>query len=101
MPNLLPAGGAGLPNLLPTGGAGLPNLQPTSGSLLARGAQNPSVSADGRYVAFSSGWKLVPADTNPNVDVYVRGAYSFDLASATDEKNTFSAQYVEFGGALE
>jgi len=41
-------------------------------SLLVRGAQNPSISADGRYVAFSTGQQLVPADVNPNVDVYVR-----------------------------
>jgi hypothetical protein len=59
--------------------------------VLIRGAQNPSVSAEGRFVAFSSGHQLVPADTNPNVDVYVRdmtlpasapGAY--ELVSARD-----------------
>lgn len=48
------------------------DLQSTSGSIIARGARNPSVSSDGRYVAFSTGWKLVAADTNPNADVYVR-----------------------------
>jgi len=62
-----------------------------SGDLLMRGAQNPSVSSDGRYVAFSTAQSLVPADTNGNVDVYVRdmlvptrapGAY--DLVSARD-----------------
>ena len=60
-------------------------------TILIRGALNPSVSADGRYVAFSSGWKLSPDDTNGNVDVYVRdmsravndpGAY--ELVSRTD-----------------
>ena len=60
-------------------------------ALLVRGAQNPSISADGRYVAFSTAQQLVPADTNDNVDVYVRdmtvparstGAY--ELASAKD-----------------
>lgn len=40
--------------------------------LLTRGAQNPSASADGRYVVFSTGQQLVPADVNPNIDVYVR-----------------------------
>ncbi|MBA3304832.1 MAG: PD40 domain-containing protein [Thermoleophilaceae bacterium] len=62
-----------------------------SSALVTRGAQNPSVSSDGRYVAFSTGQALVPADTNGNVDVYVRdmdvptrapGAY--DLVSARD-----------------
>lgn len=36
-----------------------------------------------------------------NVDVYVRGAYSFDLAASDEEKTSYSAPYVEFGGALE
>jgi Tol biopolymer transport system component len=45
---------------------------PEKGKLIFRGAQNPSVSADGRYIAFSTAQKLVPQDTNENVDVYVR-----------------------------
>jgi Tol biopolymer transport system component len=45
---------------------------PEKGKLIFRGAQNPSVSADGRYVAFSTAQRLVPQDTNENVDVYVR-----------------------------
>ena len=58
---------------------------------LRRGASNPSISADGRYVAFATAEPLVPADLNDNVDVYVRdmavadrqpGAY--DLVSARD-----------------
>lgn len=58
-----------------------------------RGAQNPSTSADGRYVAFSTGQRLVPADTNGNIDVYVRdmlvpirapAGAAFDLVSARD-----------------
>lgn len=44
----------------------------TDGSVLVRGAQNPSVSADGRYVAFSTGQRLVAGDLNDNVDVYLR-----------------------------
>jgi Tol biopolymer transport system component len=40
--------------------------------VIFRGAQNPSVSAEGRYVAFSTAQQLVPQDTNENVDVYVR-----------------------------
>lgn len=60
-------------------------------NLIRRGAANPAISADGRYVAFTTVEGLVPADTNDNVDVYVRdmtlptsdpGAY--DLVSAKD-----------------
>ncbi len=57
-----------------------------------RGASNPSISADGRYVAFATAEPLLPlADLNDHVDVYVRdmtvgigspGAY--DLVSARD-----------------
>jgi hypothetical protein len=42
------------------------------GSVLVRGASNPSISDDGRYVAFSTGQQLVAGDKNNNVDVYVR-----------------------------
>jgi Tol biopolymer transport system component len=61
------------------------------GTIVVRGARNPSISADGRFVAFSTAQPLVPADDNENVDVYVRdmtvpvrasGAYA--LASARD-----------------
>jgi hypothetical protein len=57
--------------------------------LLVRGAQNPSLSADGRFVAFSTGHALVPGDTNERVDVYVRdmgvplrSSGAFELVSA-------------------
>jgi Tol biopolymer transport system component len=40
--------------------------------VIFRGAENPSVSAEGRYVAFSTAQQLVPQDTNENIDVYVR-----------------------------
>lgn len=62
-----------------------------SGAFLRRGASNPSISADGRYVAFATAEPLVAADANDHVDVYVRdmdlaigspGAY--DLVSARD-----------------
>jgi Tol biopolymer transport system component len=43
-----------------------------SNAFLRRGAFNPSLSADGRYVAFSTAQQLVPADVNDNVDVYRR-----------------------------
>ncbi|MCU0313981.1 MAG: hypothetical protein MUC84_07980 [Solirubrobacteraceae bacterium] len=58
-------------------------------TLRTRGALNPSVSADGRFVAFSTGERLVPADDNGNVDVYVRDLRvpasdqrAYDLVSA-------------------
>jgi hypothetical protein len=59
--------------------------------ILRRGAANPSISAEGRYVAFSTAQQLVAADLNDNLDVYVRdvalppsapGAYR--LVSARD-----------------
>lgn len=60
-------------------------------TLLLRGAQNPSISADGRFVAFSTAQQLVAADANDNVDVYVRDMSvpaadpgAFDLVSAKD-----------------
>lgn len=43
-----------------------------SNAFLRRGAFNPSISADGRFVAFSTAQPLVAADTNDNVDVYRR-----------------------------
>lgn len=60
-------------------------------ALLSRGAQAPSLSTTGRYVAFSTAAALLPGDRNDAVDVYVRdmtlapsapGAY--DLVSAID-----------------
>jgi WD40-like Beta Propeller Repeat len=47
-------------------------LDEASGTLLRRGAARPSVSDDGRWVAFSTAQRLVPQDDNDNVDVYVR-----------------------------
>ncbi|MDA0161411.1 hypothetical protein OM076_14130 [Solirubrobacter ginsenosidimutans] len=56
------------------------------GVVRVRGARNPSVSADGRYVVFSTGQQLVPADTNGNIDVYVRDLQTggYELISARD-----------------
>jgi Tol biopolymer transport system component len=65
------------------------------GKLVFQGAQSPSVSADGRYVVFSTAQQLVPKDTNENVDVYVRdmgvpltadrkGSGAYTLVSARD-----------------
>jgi len=62
-----------------------------SGAFLRRGASNPSISADGRYVAFATAEPLVAADANDHVDVYVRdmdlaigGPGAYDLVSARD-----------------
>jgi hypothetical protein len=62
-----------------------------SNEFLRRGASNPAISADGRYVAFASAEPLSAADTNDNVDVYLRdmtvpigGPGDFDLVSALD-----------------
>ncbi len=54
-------------------------------SLVFRGAQNPSISADGRYIAFSTAQQLSPQDTNENVDVYVR---DMDVPLTADRKDS-------------
>jgi hypothetical protein len=43
-----------------------------SAQVIHRGASNPSISADGRYIAFATAEQLIPADGNDNLDVYVR-----------------------------
>lgn len=62
------------------------------GAFVSIGASNPSISADGRYVAFSTAEQLVPADVNDHVDVYVRDLAApigaggdYDLVSARDD----------------
>jgi hypothetical protein len=47
-------------------------LDEASGDVLLHGATAPSISGDGRYVAFATAQQLVPQDANNNVDVYVR-----------------------------
>jgi Tol biopolymer transport system component len=58
---------------------------PEAGKLIFRGAENPSVSADGRYVAFSTAQQLAPQDNNENIDVYVR---DMDVPLAADRKSS-------------
>ncbi len=60
-------------------------------SFVRRGASNPSISADGRFVAFATAESLVATDVNDNLDVYVRDVTvpigapgAFDLVSALD-----------------
>jgi hypothetical protein len=64
-------------------------------TFLRRGASNPSISADGRFIAFTTAEPLLAGDVNDNADVYVRdmaipigapGAY--DLVSARDGGDT-------------
>jgi len=73
-------------------------------AIVFRGARAPSSSADGRYVVFTTAQKLVAADTNVKLDVYVRdmtrvpgapGAYT--LASAKDGGDV-PASYGAFSG---
>lgn len=47
-------------------------LDDTTGEVQRRGAHAPSVSDDGRWVAFASAQQLAPQDVNDNIDVYVR-----------------------------
>ena len=73
------------------------DLRPKTGSgeAILRGALNASSSEDGRWVAFSTGWPLVPADRNGAIDVYVRdmsvaidSPSAFELVSAQDGSST-------------
>ena len=47
------------------------------------GAESPSTSADGRYIAFDTAQRLVPQDANDNFDVYVR---DMNVPLAADRK---------------
>ncbi len=58
---------------------------PEKGKLIFRGAENPSVSVDGRYVAFSTAQQLAPQDNNENIDVYVR---DMDIPLTADRKSS-------------
>jgi Tol biopolymer transport system component/ribosomal protein L28 len=79
-----------------------------AGKLLVRGAENLSVSADGRYVAFSSAQRLVAQDSGENVQVYERdmekaagatGAYTLVSAkSGSEEAAVFANKSATPGG---
>lgn len=62
-------------------------------AFLHRGASNPSISADGGFVAFSSGQRLVPADSNDNVDVYRR-----DMSRSPNEPGAYTLVSARSGG---
>jgi hypothetical protein len=64
-------------------------FQKSDDAFVLRGAQDPSISADGRWVAFHTAQQLVSADADHHVDVYVRdmnvparSAGAYDLVSA-------------------
>ncbi|MDO8185019.1 hypothetical protein Q5424_20840 [Conexibacter sp. JD483] len=70
-------------------------LDDDSGDTLLRGATDPSVSDDGRFVVFATAQQLVPQDDNTNIDVYRRdmsvplsadraGGGAYTLVSARD-----------------
>ncbi len=86
---------------------------PEKGKLIFQGAQSPSVSAEGRYVVFSTAQQLVPQAPAGRVQVYVRdmdvpltadrpdsGAYT--LVSARDrgeEPATYASRNPPLAGA--
>ncbi|HEY4276942.1 MAG TPA: hypothetical protein VGM91_01910 [Conexibacter sp.] len=70
-----------------------------TGDLVLRGAANPSISDDGRWVVFQTDQRLAPQDDNDNADVYVRdmsvplsgdraAGGAFQLVSALDGTDT-------------
>jgi Tol biopolymer transport system component len=79
------------------------DLKTETEALVRFGAHNPAISADGRFVAFSTAYPLRPEhDTNTKIDVYVRDMdqpvtdpEAFDLVSARDGAGTGAA----YGGA--
>jgi hypothetical protein len=67
-----------------------------AGKILVRGAENPSVSAEGRYVAFSSAQQLVPsaqATHTENAQVYER-----DMDVAPGQPGAYTLVSAQNGG---
>ncbi len=67
------------------------HLRRRSNEFVRIGASRPSISADGRFVAFLTAQRLLAADVNENLDAYVRdmdvpigASGAFDLVSAAD-----------------
>jgi hypothetical protein len=71
---------------------------PEKGEQIFQGGQNPSVSAEGRYVAFSTAQRLVPQDTNENVDVYVRDM-SVPLTPGRSDSGAYTLVSAKSGGS--
>jgi hypothetical protein len=66
----------------------------SSGAQAASSSQWPSISGDGRYMAFeSAAWNLVPGDTNGAFDVFVR-----DLSSASVTRVSVSSTGAQANG---
>jgi Tol biopolymer transport system component len=80
------------------------NEGPEAGRVLIRGAVNPSVSAEGRYVAFASAQKLVPQDTGCSADVPQGTAYcnvqvyERDMDVAPDQAGAYTLVSAQNGG---
>jgi Tol biopolymer transport system component len=68
-----------------------------AGKLIFRGAENPSISANGRYIAFSTAQQLVPQDTNENIDVYVRDM-DVPLTADRQESGAYTLVSAKSGG---
>ncbi|HYJ22496.1 MAG TPA: hypothetical protein VEW07_10790 [Solirubrobacterales bacterium] len=68
-------------------------LRESDNASLRRGASNPSISADGRFVAFSTGQQLVPADGNDNIDVYLR-----DMSLSPGQSGAYTLVSARSGG---
>jgi Tol biopolymer transport system component len=62
-------------------------------TIILQGAHNPSISADGRYIVFSTAQKLAPEDTNDAIDVYVR-----DMTLAPDAAGAYTLVSEKDGG---
>lgn len=59
------------------------------------GGSEPSISGDGRYVAFESGWiNLVPADTNGTRDVFIK-----DIQTGKTTRVSTSSAGAQFNGS--
>jgi WD40-like Beta Propeller Repeat len=70
-------------------------LRESDNALVTRGANNPSISADGRFVAFTTGQRLVVADANDNLDVYVR-----DMSKAASAPDAYVLVSALDGGGV-
>lgn len=67
------------------------------GQIVFRGAEGPSISADGRYVAFTTTQQLIPQDTNHNSDVYVRDM-GIPLTAARKDSGAYTLVSARGGG---
>lgn len=85
-----------VPDGNPPGLVRLDRLTDTRVLVVALGTSQASISADGRYVAFTASEALVPADTNGEQDVYVR-----DMETATFTRASVGPGGVQSNGWSE